>query len=74
MSVHVTDTTGPMWQITHDEGGHTGEADPSTLGYAQNMDGSPNKDIMLIPCPDCGAISYWPRESLPDMVQDRMPA
>ncbi len=76
MSVHVTDTSGPMWQIAHDEGGHQGEADPNTLGYSKSPDGSENRDTVVIPCPvaGCGAVSFWPRESLPPIVSDRLPA
>lgn len=74
MSVRVTDTSGTLWQIAHDEGDHTGEADPSTFSYGQNIDGTENRDIIVIPCPLGDGVSFWPRESVPDMVRDRMPA
>lgn len=77
MSVHVTDTANPTaWVIVDDEGGHTGTADPSTLSYGQNIDGSPNRDMVVIPCPEpgCGSVSYWPRETLADDVKANLPA
>jgi hypothetical protein len=78
MSVHVTNTDNPngAWTIAHDEGMHEGTADPSTLGYGQNMDGSENRDMVVIPCPvaGCGSVSYWPREALPPAAQEALPA
>ena len=76
MSVRVTDTSGALWTIAGDECGHTGEADPSTLRYGQNIDGSPNREVVLIPCPEpgCATASYWPRETVADDVKAKLPA
>lgn len=77
MSVHVTDTTDPnAWVIMGDECGHTGTADPSTLSYGTNMDGTENKNTIVIPCPEpgCSTTSYWPRETVADDIREQMPA
>lgn len=76
MAVRVTDTSGALWTIVGDECGHTGQADPSTLSYGQNMDGSENREMIVIPCPEpgCGTVSYWPRTAVADDIQERMPA
>jgi hypothetical protein len=75
MSVHVTDTSGPLWLVVHDEANHQGEADPNTLSYGQNADGSDNLDLVVIACPEpgCGTVSYWPREALPPIVSSALP-
>lgn len=56
-------------------GGHQGETDPAALHYGQNMDGSENRDVVVIPCPEpgCGSVSYWPREVFPPEVQAKLP-
>lgn len=75
MSVRITDTSTALWQFAHDESDHTGEADPSTLSYMRNPDGSLNREMVVVPCPvaDCDSVSYWPRESLPPDVQAKLP-
>lgn len=66
MSVHVTDTSDPQaWVIVGDECGHTGTAPSSSLKYGQNMDGTDNREVVVIPCPVCDSVSWWPREALP---------
>jgi hypothetical protein len=53
------------WSFIHDDapgGGHGGTLDPATVSYGTNMDGTPNQDVLLVPCPEpgCGSVSYWP--------------
>lgn len=76
MTVRVTDTSGALWTFVDDEGGHTGQADPSTVTYGQQRDGTEDRNVVVIPCPvpDCGSVSWWPRAALPQTVQDKMPA
>lgn len=74
MSVRVIDTSGPLWQVMHDEEGHDGELDPSMLSYGTNVDGSVNREVVLIPCPLGDGVSYWPRETLATNVQEKLPA
>ena len=75
MSVHITRTDPAPWQYVHDEGGHGGDFDPATLGWGQNSDGSENQDMRVVACPypDCGAVSYWPREAFADSVVESVP-
>jgi hypothetical protein len=75
MSVHVTDTSDPLaWVIVDDDNGHVGTAASSTVSYGRNIDGSENLDQVVITCPEpgCGTVSYWPRESLPPIVQEAL--
>lgn len=75
MSVHVTDTSDPQaWVIAADECGHTGTAPASSLKYGQNPDGTENRDLIVIPCPVCATTSYWPRETLAQDIQEKLPA
>ena len=75
MSVHITDTTSTPWQYAHDEGGHGGDFDQATLGWGVNIDGSENRDIRVVICPypDCGSVSYWPREAFAETVVESVP-
>jgi len=63
MSVKITDFE--TWEYAHDDapgGSHGGTLDPATLTYSQNMDGTDNLNIIVVPCPfdGCGSVSYWP--------------
>jgi hypothetical protein len=66
MSVKVTSFTDPAaWEYVHDDGrpeAHSGTLDPATVTYAANPDGSPNENVVVVPCPfeNCGSVSYWP--------------
>jgi hypothetical protein len=53
------------WEYEHADapgGRHGGTLDSATVTYGQNPDGSPNQDIVVVPCPfeACGSVSYWP--------------
>jgi hypothetical protein len=66
MSVKVTSFDDPAaWEYVHDDaygGSHGGTLDPATVTYGQNMDGSDNLNVVVVPCPfeGCGSVSYWP--------------
>jgi hypothetical protein len=77
MTIRVTDTSDPTaWVIIDDVAQHEGTADPNTLSYGQNIDGSENPGIIVIPCPEpaCDSVSYWPREALPPFVHEALPS
>jgi hypothetical protein len=74
MSVHITDHTSSTWQYAHDEGGHSGDFDQATLSYGTNIDGTTNRDVVLIVCPEGDGLSYWPRETLAQDIQEKLPA
>ena len=58
MSVKITNFE--TWDYVHDEGGHGGTLDPATATYGTNIDGSDNLNVVIVPCPECGAVSCWP--------------
>jgi hypothetical protein len=66
MSVKVTSFDDPAaYSYVHDDasgGAHEGTLDPTTVTYAANPDGSPNENVVVVPCPfeNCGSVSYWP--------------
>jgi hypothetical protein len=66
MSVKVTSFADPAaWDYEHDDapgGGHGGTLDPATVTYGVNVDGTPNENVVVVPCPfeGCGSVSYWP--------------
>jgi hypothetical protein len=65
MSVKVTsfDDGSGMWEYAHGDapgGSHGGTLDPETVSYVQNVDGTENRNIIAVPCPECGSVSYWP--------------
>jgi hypothetical protein len=66
MSVKVTSFDDPAaWPYVHDDfpgGSHGGTLDPATVTYGQNIDGTPNENVVVVPCPfeNCGSVSYWP--------------
>lgn len=44
-----------------DETGHSGNLVPTTVTLGSNMDGTPNLQIINMPCPDlCGVVSSHP--------------
>jgi hypothetical protein len=56
------DGTG-MWTYVHDDArpqSHSGTLDPTTVTYGSNIDGSPNQDVLRVPCPEGDGISDWP--------------
>jgi hypothetical protein len=65
MSVKPTsfdDGTG-MWTYVHDDGrpeSHGGTLDPATVTYGQKIDGTPDQNVVVVPCPEGDAVSYWP--------------
>jgi hypothetical protein len=65
MSVKVTsfdDDTG-RWTYVHDDGRpepHGGTLDPATVTYGTNPDGADNLNVVVVPCPEGDAVSYWP--------------
>jgi hypothetical protein len=64
MSVRPTSFDDPTaWEYIHDDapgGSHGGTLDPSTVTYGTNTDRTPNQDVVLVLCPECGAVSAWP--------------
>jgi hypothetical protein len=64
MSVKPTSFDDPtQWPFIHDDapgGSHEGTLDPATVTYGQNIDGSDNLNVIVVPCPLCGSVSYWP--------------
>jgi hypothetical protein len=66
MSVKVTSFDDPAaWEYVHDDfpgGSHAGTLDPATVTYGENVDGTPNEMVVVVPCPfeNCGSVSYWP--------------
>jgi hypothetical protein len=64
MSVKVTSFDDPAaWDYEHADapgGGHGGTLDPTTVSYGTNIDGTPNENVVVVPCPECGAVSSWP--------------
>jgi hypothetical protein len=54
-----------------DEMQHTGTVLEAQILWARNIDGSENRDMLLLPCPDgCGAVSSHPRGSTTDLVPE----
>lgn len=72
MAIRVTDTSTPLWQIYDEESQHGGEADPSTVHYGTFMDGSEDRSTVVVPCPVCGSVSYWPSETILAEVRERL--
>jgi hypothetical protein len=64
MSVRPTNFDDPAaWQYVHDDARpepHGGTLDPTTVIYGTLPDGSPNFDLVIVPCPEGDAVSYWP--------------
>jgi hypothetical protein len=67
MSVKVTsfDDGNGMYLYVHDDapgGSHEGTLDPTTVTYGTGIDGEPDPNIVVVPCPfpECGSVSYWP--------------
>jgi hypothetical protein len=66
MSVKVTSFNDPTaWEYEHADapgGSHGGTLDPATVTYGISPDGSPNENVVVVPCPfeGCGSVSYWP--------------
>jgi hypothetical protein len=66
MSVKVTSFADPAaWNYVHDDapgGSHAGSLDPATVTYGTSLDGTPNENVVVVPCPfpECGSVSYWP--------------
>jgi hypothetical protein len=61
VSVKIIDFT--TYEYVHDDapgGSHGGTLDPSTVTYGLNMDGMANENIVVVPCPQGDAVSYWP--------------
>jgi hypothetical protein len=59
------DNGSGQWEYIHGDapdGGHGGTLDPATVTYGTNIDGSPNQDLVIVPCPyeGCGSVSFWP--------------
>jgi hypothetical protein len=67
MSVRPTsfDDGAGLWTYAHDDGlpeAHGGTLDPATVTYGTGLDGTPNENVVVVPCPfeNCGSVSYWP--------------
>jgi hypothetical protein len=65
MSVRPTSFDNPdgTWAYIHDDahgGSHGGTLDPATVTYGVNPDGTDNLDVLIVPCPEGDAVSYWP--------------
>lgn len=64
MSVRVISFDDPAaWGYVHDDaagGSHGGTLDPATVTYGANPDGSDNLNMVVVPCPEGDAVSYWP--------------
>lgn len=61
MSVYITEFTSPTeWAVVHDDAGHAGTIDPTTITNSQNVDGTHNHSFLNITCPVCGAVSTHP--------------
>jgi hypothetical protein len=65
MSVKVTsfDDGAGLWTYVHDDapgGSHEGTLDPTTVTYGVGTDGEPDPNIVVVPCPEGDAVSYWP--------------
>jgi hypothetical protein len=64
MSVKVTSFDDPAaWEYVHDDapgGSHEGTLDPATVTNGVNPDGSQNLNVVVVPCPEGDAVSYWP--------------
>jgi hypothetical protein len=54
------DNGAGFWEYVHDEAGHSGTLDPVTVIYGTRADGSLNQDMIIVPCPEADAVSYWP--------------
>jgi hypothetical protein len=79
MSVRPTSFDNPdgMWTYIHDDARpepHGGTLDPTTVTYGTNMDGSPNQDAVIVPCPfeGCGSVSTWPPGGGADALYGQM--
>lgn len=75
MAVRIVDATDPQaLVIAGEECGHSGTAPVSSVVYGVNIDGSENRDIIGVVCPeaDCGFTSFWPRTALAQDVQDKL--
>ena len=64
MSVKVTSFDDPVtWPFIHDDARpepHGGTLDPATVTYGKNVDGSDDLNVVVVPCPGCGSVSFWP--------------
>ncbi|MBO0884828.1 MAG: hypothetical protein J2P17_31755 [Mycobacterium sp.] len=61
MSVFVSDFgDGTVWTVTHDDAGHSGSIDPTTVQHPLRPDGTPDHNFALVVCPVCGAVSTHP--------------
>ncbi len=71
MSVYVS-KFNETWTVFHDDLGHTGEVNPSDIGYILNEDGSHNHNFVSVTCPECGAYSIHPvgGGAQPPLVQE----
>jgi hypothetical protein len=63
MSVKITNFE--TWEYVHDDapgGSHGGTLDPASVTYGTSIDGTPNENVIAVPCPfeGCGSVSYWP--------------
>jgi len=62
------DNPDGTWEVFHDDapaqlgGPHGGSVNPSALEPPLNLDGTPNRDFVIVPCPvaGCGSESLWP--------------
>lgn len=65
MSVTPIDNGDGTWNYIHmEQPTHTGELDLATVTYGKNPDGSDNTETIVIPCPDCDSVSYWPASTI----------
>lgn len=65
MSVMVSSFDNPdgTWSYVHGDapgGSHEGTLDPATVNYGKGFDGSEDLNTIAVPCPNCGAVSFWP--------------
>jgi hypothetical protein len=63
MTVKIIDFN--TYEYVHDDahgGSHGGTLDPATVTYGVGIDGTPNENVVVVPCPfeNCGSVSYWP--------------
>lgn len=73
MTVKIVDFT--TYEYMHDDapgGSHGGTLDPATVTYGTHPDGSPNQDVVVVPCPEGDAVSYWPPGGGADALMGQM--
>jgi len=61
MSIYVSDFgDGTTWTVTHDDSGHGGPIDPTSVQHPVGIGGIENHNLLAIICPVCQAVSVHP--------------